>query len=95
MKVIDKPHARTTLTSGKMSRFPLYRRLGEPQTQHGSFGEEKPFLSLPGFEIPTFFFVAYLLYQLNSSGYSLSFSAEIQKAWIFPCSPGTYSWYGI
>jgi hypothetical protein len=41
-------HPRRLHSRGKSRQYPLYRRLGEPQSQSGQCGEEKNLLPLPG-----------------------------------------------
>jgi hypothetical protein len=51
-------------TPRKKARYPLNRRLSEPQSQFGHYGEEKDILSLPSFEPQTIQPIALLLYRL-------------------------------
>jgi hypothetical protein len=49
MVVVGQRHAQAALSPG-ITRYPLYRGLGGPQSQSERFGEEKIILPLPGFE---------------------------------------------
>jgi hypothetical protein len=44
-------HAPAALAPGKSPRYPFYRRLGEPQSRSGRYGEVN-FFTLPGLELP-------------------------------------------
>jgi len=48
--VSDKLHNPSVFPPGKECPYPLNRRIGEPQCQHGRFAEEKNPLSMLEFE---------------------------------------------
>jgi hypothetical protein len=48
MEVSGRLHAQVALPQGRSPWYPLDRRLGGPQRQSGSGGEEKNSQSLPG-----------------------------------------------
>jgi hypothetical protein len=50
MEVRGQLHALAALPPGKISRYPLDRRMVEPQSPSGLCGVEKILLSLPGIE---------------------------------------------
>jgi hypothetical protein len=52
MEVSGQLHASDALHQGKVPWYPLYRRLGGPQTRSERGGEEKNFHPLPGLEPP-------------------------------------------
>jgi hypothetical protein len=61
MEVTGQLHALAILLLGKGLQYPLYRRLGEPQSWSRCFGDEKNLLPLPVIEpqpisIPTALF---------------------------------------
>jgi hypothetical protein len=52
MEVSGQRHAPAASPPGKEPRYPLYRRLGGPQSRSGRGGEEKNSQPLPGLEPP-------------------------------------------
>jgi len=52
MEMRGQPHAPAALVPVKSHPCPLYRRLGEPQSGYGHFGEQRNPLPLFGIETP-------------------------------------------
>jgi hypothetical protein len=50
MEVSGQVHGPAALPPGSSTRYPLYKRLGEPQDLYGYYGEEKNLLPLPEIE---------------------------------------------
>jgi hypothetical protein len=50
MEVNGQFHALAALHRGKNFRYPLHRRLGEPESQSEVYGEVKNLFDLPGIE---------------------------------------------
>jgi hypothetical protein len=50
MEVSGQLHAPAALPPGKEPWYPLYRRLGGPQSRYGHGGEEKNYQTQPGFD---------------------------------------------
>jgi hypothetical protein len=51
MEVCGQLHAHAALPPGKDPRYPLYRRLGGPQSRSGRYEKEKNRLPLPEIEL--------------------------------------------
>ena len=50
MDLRDQLHAPVTLPKGKISRFPLNKKLGGPHNMSGRFGAQRGIVVLPGMQ---------------------------------------------